>query len=231
MTTSQQTPPPLPTQWTFTGQPLASKDQRIRAGLIDHFIDSTLWFWLFILIACCALQLESSLDARAFLIVLATHFPISIFIIGLMLFIDFGLCLTRGHSIGQIANGIYKTTQRQTSQAVVWRIFDIPKIWLHGLLSRCLGLPLLSICLITLLILNPNIPPINLHEYSLVEPEGAYQLMVFLLKIIISALLLFGLFLPAGVGFITSQLPTWYDNLLGVSIVEKSKKSRSKHPD
>lgn len=231
MTTSAQTPPPLPTQWIFTGQPLATKDQRIRASLIDHFIDSTLWFWLLILIAWCALQLETSMDARSFLVVLASHFPFSISIIGLMLLIDLGLCLTRGHSIGQIANGIYKTNQRPTSQVLVWHFFDISKIWLHGLLSRCLGLPLLSICLITLLILNPNIPPINLQEYSLVEPEGAYQLMVFLLKIIISALLLFGLFLPAGIGFITSQLPTWYDNLLGVSIVEKSKKSLSKHPD
>lgn len=223
MTTSSQTPPPLPTQW-IEGQPLATKDQRIRAGLIDHFIDSTLWLWLFILIAWCLFHLESPIDARTFLIALASNFHISISMIELILALDFLLCLSHGQSIGQLVNGIYKTTQRMPSHRIVWCIFDVPKIWLHGLITRCLGIPLLTVSILILLILNPMIAPIYLHDFSLVEPEGAYRLMVFLLKIIMIVLFLFGLFLPAGLGFIRSQLPTWYDNLLGVRVVEKPKK-------
>lgn len=221
MTTSPQTPPPLPKQWIL-GQSLATKDQRIRAGLIDHFIDSTLWFWLFIIAGWGVFHLEASIDTRSFLVMLTTNFPISISLITLLFVFDFLLCVTRGQSIGQLVNSIYKTTQQTTSNQILWSIFDIPKIWLHGLISRCLGIPLLCMCLIIGLMLNPMITPIDLQDFSLVEPEGSLQLLFFLLNMIGSALLLFGLFFPFGLGFILSPLPTWYDRLLGVHICSSS---------
>ncbi|HEY4713978.1 MAG TPA: hypothetical protein VIH30_07040, partial [Aquirhabdus sp.] len=206
------------------GQSPATKDQRIRAGLIDHFIDSTLWFWLFIIAGWSIVHLEVSVDARSFLVMLATNFPISISIFTLLFLFDFLLCVTRGQSIGQLINGIRKSNQRTTSHLMVRSIFDTAKIWLHGLISRCLGMPLLYMCLIIGLIFNPIIKPIDLHDFSLIEPEGSFLLMVFLFKIIGWTLLLFGLFLPFGLGFIREQLPTWYDQLLGVHIVENPQK-------
>ena len=223
----QKTPPPLPTQWTFSGQPLATKDQRIRAGLIDHFIDSSLWLWLFILVAWCALHLESSMDARSFLVLLATNFPISIGIIGVLIVFDFLFCVSHGQSIGQLINGIYKMGYPASSHRNRVVGFSGLKIWFHSLISRCLGMPLLSICVLIWLILDPIITPIQLQSFSIIEPEGAYRLMVFLLEIIGWVLLVFGLFLPFGIGFIRGSLPTWYDHLLGVRIVEKPHKSHS----
>ncbi|GAC1376038.1 MAG: hypothetical protein NVS3B3_14350 [Aquirhabdus sp.] len=215
-------PPPLP-----LGRPLATKDQRIRAGLIDHFIDSSLWFWFFILVGWSVFHLDAPVDARSFLVDLATNFPISLMIIALFFVLDILLCVSRGQSIGQCINRIYKTHQRATSKYFEWSIFNFPKIWLHGLVSRCLGMPLLFLCLMIWFIVNPMVTPMNIHEFSLVDPEGAYQLLVFLLKMIGTTLLLFGLFLPFGLGFIREELPTWYDQMLGVYIVEKSQKSHS----
>lgn len=222
----QSSPPPLPSHWMLNFL-FASKDQRIRAGLIDHFIDSSVWFWLFILVMGCSIQLEFAMDARSFLRVLIKQFPISMGIIGLLLVIDFLLCVSRGQSIGQLINRIYKVGQHTASQCFVVSVLEVVKFWLHGLISRCLGMPLLCVYLVICLILNPMIIPINLHDFSLVEPEGAYRLMTFLLNIIGTTLFLFGLFLPAGLGFIRTQLPTWYDQLFGVQVREKPKKSHS----
>ncbi len=214
-------PPPLPTR-----RPLATKDQRIRAGLIDHFIDSSLWFWFFILVGWSVFHLDASVEARSFLVVLFQNFPISMRIISLFFVLDILLCVRRGQSIGQCVNGIYKKNQPTTQQRIISRFFVIPKIWLHGLMSRCLGMPLLSVSILIWLILNPVVTPIHLRDFSLIEPEGSLLLLVILLKIIGWALLFFGLFLPFGLGFIREQLPTWYDQLLGVHIVEKPQKSR-----
>ena len=223
MTMSPQSPPPLPTPAIFAGQSLATKDQRVRAGLIDHLIDSSIWFWLFILFGWTAFHLETPLDTRSFLIVLASNFPISINGIGFLLILDLLLCVYRRQSLGQLINNIYKTNQRATSKQFVSVIFDIAKIWLHGLISRCCGMPLLSVSLLIGFILNPMMTPIHLHDFSLIDPEGSFLLMVFLLKIIGWILLLFSLFLPFGLGFMRSPLPTWYDRLLGVYIIEKPK--------
>jgi hypothetical protein len=211
-----QSPPPLPTQDNFPSQFLATKDQRIRAGLIDHFIDSSLWFWFFILIGWSVFHLEASVDSRSFLVLLSKNFPISLMIISLSLIVDFFLCVCRGQSIGQWINGIYKKNQPTNSDQILNRISAIPKIWLHSLISRCLGMPLLCISILIWLILNPTMTPIRLHDFSLIEPEGSLLLMIFLLKIIGWAMLLFGMFLPFGLGFIRSPLPTWYDRWLGV---------------
>lgn len=203
-------PPPLPPS------SLATKDQRIRAGLIDHFIDSTLWFWFFILVGWNILHLDASLDVRSFLIVLSSNFPMSISVIGLLLVLDLWFCVRHGQSIGQWITGIYKTGQQATPFSQINPPADIPKIWLHGLISRCLGMPLFCVCILVWLILNPLIMPFSLREFSLIEPEASFLLIVFLLKIIGSILLLFVFFLPCGVGFIRSPLPTWYDRLLGI---------------
>lgn len=209
-------PPPLPMLI------LATKDQRIRAGLIDHFIDSSLWFWLFILVGWNVFHLDASVDARLFLFVLFQNFPVSLMIISLFMLFDILLCVSHGQSIGQCVNGIYKNQQPTTPLRILSRVFAIPKIWLHGLVSRCLGMPLLSVSILIWLISNPIITPIHLHDFSLTEPEGSFLLIVFLLKIIGAALLLFGLFLPFGLGFIRAPLPTWYDRFLGVQICSTS---------
>lgn len=212
MITSHKSPPPLPLSMA------ATKDQRIRAGLIDHFIDSTLWFWLFILVGWSVFHLDSAVDARSFLLRLAINFSISMSVIALFLVVDSVLCIVLQQSIGQLVNGIYKENQKLTSQL---RLFTIFKIWFHGLLSRCLGMPLLGLFFVIVFIVNPIITPIHLQDFSLIEPEGAYRLLVFLLKIIGDISLLFGLFLPFGLGFIRGQLPTWYDRLLGIQIKQK----------
>ncbi len=221
MTISRQTPPPLPPQKSLE-QLLATKDQRIRAGLIDHFIDSSLWFWFFILVGWNVFHLETSVDARSFLIMLSLNFPISLMIIVLFIVLDILLCVSRGQSIGQCINGINKKNQSTTSNQILNSVFAKPKIWLHGLMSRCLGMPLLSVSVLIWLILNPMMTPIHLHDFSLIEPEGSLLLMIFLLKIIGWALLLFGLFLPFGLGFLRGQLPTWYDQLIDVQVLQRN---------
>jgi len=214
---SQSSPPPLLVH--PTSNLLAIKDQRIRAGLIDHAIDSTVWFWLFIIAAWTGLNLHSVIDARSFIVLLATQFPISFFSISSLLIFDFLLCVCCGQSMGQRINGIYKTNQTSLMHHYFLNAF---KVWLHGLVSRCLGLPLLCVCTLLIMIFNPMIAPIPFRDFSLIEPEGAYLLMSFLLKIIGMALLLFAFFLPAGLGFICGSLPTWYDKRLGVLIIRKT---------
>ncbi len=94
------------------------------------------------------------------------------------------------------------------------------KLWLHGFVSRWLGQPLLWVCVLFWLALNQIIAPLNPLKFSLIDPEGSYLLMMFLLKIIGMALLLSSLFLPIGLGFMLGALPTWYDQLLGVRVVK-----------
>ncbi len=212
-------PPQLPN--SLDAQPLpASRHQRIRAGLIDHFMDSTVWVWLFLIAIWTALHLQNSIDARAFLVLLCSNFSTSMSLIGLFFVGDFLLCIHRGQSLGQMINGIYKTTLSSHIQTKN-QSFDVLKLWLHGLVSRCLGLPLLLICLLTWLTIDPVITPIHLQDFSLIEPEGSYLLMIFLLKIIGITLLLFGLFLPFGLAFARGSLPTWYDQILGISVLQK----------
>lgn len=215
-------PPPLPTR-----RPLATKDQRIRAGLIDHFIDSSVWFWLFVLFGWNIFHLDAPVDARSFFILLSQTFPISITIIILFVFLDILLCFRRGQSIGQFVNGIYKKNKLINSNQILNRFIGISNIWIHGLISRCLGLPLLTVSILIWLTLDPTVTPIHLYDFSLIEPEGSLLLLIFLLKIIGGTFLLYGLFLPFGLGFIREQLPTWYDQLLDVHIVEKQQKSHS----
>lgn len=214
-------PPQLPTSF-LTMQPLqASRHQRIRAGLIDHFIDSTVWVWLFLIAIWTALHLQTSIDARAFLILLCSNFSNSMGFIALFFICDFLLCIYRGQSIGQMINGIFKIILIPKEKEPKNQIFDGLKLWLHGLVSRCLGIPLLFICLLIGLIVNPIITPIHLQDFSLIEPEGSYLLIIFLLKIIGITLLLFGLFLPAGLAFSRGTLPTWYDQILSIRVIQK----------
>lgn len=209
-------PPPLPTDY-----PLATKDQRIRAGLIDHFIDSSVWFWFFILLGWSAFHLKTSVDARSLLIIIYQNFPISMTIIVMYVVLDFMLCIYLGQSIGQCVNHIYKSNLPSRNPLILSHLFDISKIWLHGLFSRCVGLPLLCVSLLIWLILNPIMIPIHLYDFSLIEPKGSLLLLLFLLKIIAWTLFLFALFIPFGIGFIRGSLPTWYDRLLGVQILNR----------
>lgn len=217
---SSKQPPKLPFS-SLNAQPLpASRHQRIRAGLIDHFTDSTVWGWLFLIAIWTALHLQASIDARAFLVLLCSNFSTSMSLIALFFVCDFLLCICRGQSLGQMINGIYKTTLSSHIHTKN-QSFDVLKFWLHGLVSRCLGLPLLLICLLIWLTVNPIITPIHLQDFSLIEPEGSYLLMIFLLKIIGITLLLFGIFLPFGLAFAQGTLPTWYDQILGISVNQK----------
>jgi hypothetical protein len=220
-------PPKLPRQESNARTSLnASRHQRIRAGLIDHFIDSTVWVWLFFMTLWTDLHLETAINARDLFVLLCSNFSTSMSLIGLLFIIDFLLCFYRGQSLGQMINGIYKDAQPSPSIRIKNHSLDISRLWLHGLVSRCLGLPLLFICLLLWLGIDPTILPIHLHEFSLIEPQGSYLLMIFLLKIIGITLFLFGLFLPAGLAFLRGTLPTWYDLILGIS-VQKSPHSRS----
>jgi hypothetical protein len=212
-------PPKLPTHESNAQTRLnASRHQRIRAGLIDHFIDSTVWVWLFFIAIWTMLQLHASIDARDFFALLCSHFSTSMSSIGLLMIGDFLLCVYRGQSLGQMINGIYKAAQPAKSNRIKNHFLDIFRLWLHGLVSRCLGLPLLFICLILWLSVDPTVTPLNLQNFSLIEPEGSYLLMIFLLKIIGVTLFLFGLFLPAGLAFVRGTLPTWYDLVLGINV-------------
>ncbi|MDE2419559.1 MAG: hypothetical protein KGO49_00060 [Gammaproteobacteria bacterium] len=214
---SMKQPPRLPDSSNTQPRP-ASRHQRIRSGLIDHFMDSTVWAWLFLTAVWTALHLQASIDARAFLVILCSNFSTSMSFIALFFVSDFLLCISRGQSLGQMINGIYKTTQPTHTKN---QAFDVLKLWLHSLVSRCLGLPLLLICLFIWLAVNPVITPIHLQDFSLIEPEGSYLLMIFLLKIIGITLLLFGLFAPFGLAFAQGALPTWYDQILGIHVMQK----------
>lgn len=219
---SSKQPPKLPTS-SFNVEPLpANRHQRIRAGLIDHFIDSTVWVWLFFISTWVTLHLQTSIDARVFLILLWSKFSTSMSCIVIFFVSDFLLCIYRGQSLGQMINGICKVVQAKQPPQKNTQSLDILRLWLHGLVSRCLGLPLLFMCLLIILMFNPSICPIHLQDFSLIEPAGAYLLMVVLLKIIGITLLLFGFFLPAGLAFARGELPTWYDQLLGVRVIQKS---------
>jgi hypothetical protein len=221
-------PPKLPTQESHALMRLnASRHQRIRAGLIDHFIDSTVWVWLFSITLWNTLHLQDSIDARPFFIILCSSFSTSIALIGLLFIGDFLLCVYRGQSLGQMINGIYKVIQPLQSNRIKHHLLDFLRLWLHGLISRCLGLPLLFICLLLWLGIDPTITPIHLNEFSLIEPQGSYLLMIDLLKIIGITLFLFGLFLPAGLAFTRGTLPTWYDRLLGVFVLQITLRSNN----
>ncbi len=219
MNSPPKRPPRLPD--SLSTLPLASRHQRIRAGLIDHFVDSTIWVWLFCISIWAALHLQASIDARSFLVLVCSNFSRSMSFIILFFVSDFLLCIRRGQSLGQMINGIYKTTRSSKPTHTKNRSFDVLKLWLHGLVSRCLGLPLLLVCLIFWLAVDPIITPIHLQDFSLIEPEGSFLLMIFLLKIIGITLLLFGLFLPFGLAFAQGTLPTWYDQILDISVMQK----------
>lgn len=220
-------PPKLPAHQSDSQTLLAaSRNQRIRAGLIDHFIDSTIWVWFFLIAMWTALHLQAPIDTRSIFFVICTNFSTSMGLIGLFFISDLLLCIHRGQSLGQMINGIYKTTHISQAKHTKSNSLDALKLWLHSLVSRCLGLPLLFVSLLLWLSANPIITPIHLQDFSLIDPEGSYLLIMFLLKIIGMTLLLFGLFLPFGLGFVRNTLPTWYDQLLGVNIVQKLPKSR-----
>jgi hypothetical protein len=218
-------PPKLPINSNTQILLVASRNQRIRAGLIDHFIDSTIWVWFFLIAMWTALHLQTPIDAQSFFIIICTNFSTSMSLIGLLFIGDLLLCVHRGQSLGQMINGIYKTSQISQAKHIKNDSLDVLKLWLHSLVSRCLGLPLLFVCLLLWLSVDPIITPIHLQNFSLIDPEGSYLLMTFLLKIIGFTLLLFGLFLPFGLGFVRNTLPTWYDQLLSVNIVQKIPKS------
>jgi hypothetical protein len=212
-------PPKLPQHQSNVKVRLyASRYQRIRAGLVDHFIDSTVWVWLFVMTIWTSLHLQTPIDSRAFFIILCSNFSISLGLTGLMIIGDFLLCVYRGQSLGQIMNGIYKTDNSTDSSKIKNHTVVVVRMWIHGLVSRCLGLPLLFVCLMLWLSIDPIIEPIQLQKFSLIEPNGSYLLMTFLLKIIGVILFLFGLFLPAGIAFAKGTIPTWYDLFLGINI-------------
>ncbi len=215
-------PPPLPRKYNDVTSAhkldqMASRDQRVRAGIIDHTIDSTLWIWLMGISIWCVFNLSSPLDARSFILMLSIQFKQSVFVISTLLLIDLFLGTWRGQTIGQFLNNIYKKPYPSIIKRPSVYVF---KIWLHGLFSRCLGMPLLYVCVIIILLTNPIIHPMHLSEFSLIEPDGSLMLLVFLLKIMLVTLLLFGVFLPFGLGFLSAPLPTWYDRLLGVVVVQ-----------
>ncbi len=218
---SPQQPPALSSR-ADTAHIAASREQRLQAGIIDHTVDSTLWIWLAGIAFWCALHLEVTVDMRAFIVLLTNQFPRSISLIGLLLIIDLILSISRGQSLGQLISRTYKyhETHPQTAPKSP---FTGLYLWLHGLISRCLGLPLLLVCIFLLLCFNPSVSPIHLQDFSLLEPRGAALLLLFLLKIISVTLLLFALFIPAGLGFIRGALPTWYDRLLHVHVLAKTK--------
>jgi hypothetical protein len=214
-------PPSLPRQYTNAQfQFCATRNQRIRAGLIDHFIDSTVWLWFFVIVIWTAFHLQVSMDTRAFFTHLCSNFSTSIILIGLLFIGDFLLCVYRGQSLGQLINGIYKTSSPSPFRQTYNQSFTVLRVWIHGFISRCLGLPLLVVSLIFWLSIDPIICPIHIQQFSLIEPEGSYLLIIFLLKIIGSTLLMFGLFLPAGLAFLRGTLPTCYDRLLKISVLQ-----------
>jgi|GEM_PF-3496159 len=216
-------PPELPMTYHVHGQVYlaASRHERIRAGLADHAIDSTLWIWLFLLIGLTMLHETNPILIRALLPRLFHQFPLSLLIISAYLILDLGLTLIRQQSVGQLFNRIQKLPQ-----PVGLGVSVLLRVWLHGLVSRCLGMPLLLVCLVALLILNPNISPIHLQDFSLIDPEGTLNLLVFLLEIIGVTLLLFALFLPFGLAFLYGPLPTWYDRVLSVVIVQTPRQTQ-----
>jgi len=216
--------PPIISSPDYSTYIAASREQRLQAGIIDHAIDSTVWIWLAGIVVWCALHLEVAVDTRAFIVLLANQFPRSIALIGILLIMDIILCIRRGQSLGQLISRTYKYHELRP-QTVQNSPFTGLYFWLHGLISRCLGLPLLLVCIFLLLCINPSISPIHLQDFSFLEQRGAALLLLFLLKIISVTLLLFALFIPAGVGFIRGELPTWYDRLLRVHVLTKPKKS------
>ena len=204
-----------------TQQIAASREQRLQAGIIDHAIDSTVWIWLVGIAFWCAFHLEATVDMRAFLVLLVSQFPRAMPSIASLLIIDLWLCLGRGQSLGQLIGRIYK--YREPSKNTKKSPFDGIYLWLHGLISRCLGLPLLLLSLFLLVCINPNVNATHLQDYSLVDPSGAARLLLLLLNIIVMTLLLLALFLPAGLGFIRGGLPTWYDRMLHVHILKQKR--------
>ncbi len=210
-------PPELPMTYTAHGQlyRAATRHERIRAGLADHAIDSTLWIWLCLVIGWNLLHVTNSITVHALIPLLWHQSPLSMLTISSYLVFDLGLTLIRKRSPGQLLNRIQKLPQPPASAAVTGL-----RIWLHGLVSRCLGMPLLLVCLLGLAMINPDLAPIRLQDFSLIDPDGTLNLLLFLLEIIGMALLLFALFLPFGLAFLNGPLPTWYDRILGVYIVQ-----------
>ncbi len=196
----------------------------MQAGIIDHAIDSTVWCGLAIVAFWCACNLQTSLDLRSFVVAMVSQFPLSMAMIGLMLTLDLWLCLSRGQSFGQFLGQLYKHREATAAAPLAPLTF-----WLHGLISRCLGLPLLWLGGLVLLCINPTIHPLDLQDFSLLDPTGAARLVLFLLKIIGVALLLFALSIPIALGFYRQPLPTWYDRLLGVHILVKPKQRNERH--
>ncbi|WP_410211151.1 hypothetical protein [Aquirhabdus sp.] len=213
---SAQSPPPIPQDIAHRVMHAASRDQRIRAGIIDHTIDSTIWLWLMGMTLWSVFHLETGCDARSMIASLASQFSFSISIIVALSLFDLFLCVWRGQSIGQLLNKIYKKPLQSTLNNPT----SVIKVWLHGLVSRCLGLPLLHVCLVFMIIFNPTIQPMSLSDFSLIEPEGSLTLLVFLFKIILATCVLFGVFLPFGLGFLRQPLPAWYDRVLGVDVLQ-----------
>jgi hypothetical protein len=206
----------------------ASRDQRVQAALIDHSIDSTLWVLLAGLTLWVACHLQAPLDLRTFVPVLVSEFPQMMMLIGLVFGVDLLLGLSRGQTIGQLIIGTYKYHEQKLAAPKPTPLQPL-YFWLHGLLSRCLGLPLLLLTILLLLSLNPTIAPIHLSRFSLTEPVGTLLLLVFLLKIIGGTLLLFAVHLPTALGFFKHPLPTWYDRVLSVHVlIQPSRLARQK---
>ncbi|AXI02709.1 RDD family protein [Aquirhabdus parva] len=213
---SAQSPPPIPPEVAYRVVYAASRDQRIRAGIIDHTIDSTIWLWLMAMALWSVFHLETASDARSIIASLASQFSFSIsFIVALSSF-DLFLCVRRGQSIGQLFNRIYKKPFQSSPNNLI----SVIKVWGHGLVSRCLGLPLLHVFLVFIIFFNPTIQPMSLSDFSLIEPEGSLTLLIFLFKIVLASCVLFGVFLPFGLGFLRQPLPTWYDRVLGVDVLQ-----------
>ena len=172
------------------------------------------------IVASVALHLKNSIDAQSFFTTMCTQHASSMVMIALIFMCDFLLCIYRGQSVGQMMNGIHKVSRISQARRLTEIIKHFMKLWLHGFVSRWLGQPLLWVCVLFWLALNQIIAPLNPLKFSLIDPEGSYLLMMFLLKIIGMALLLSSLFLPIGLGFMLGALPTWYDQLLGVRVVK-----------